>query len=153
VRESKGEAKIHGSRSSNACRLGGGNGSGGVGRTLSSGWLAIGLWDVTLKCIVWVLVLLAGAVDCDLNSNLAAFDLLAVHIGAGLLLQFLGSKGDETKATALARLVTGLELADHKLWNWAKGDLGGRWLVVCEQLEKLLLAKVVWKVGDHDLGL
>jgi len=153
VRESNEEARIRGSRSSNTGRLGRGDGSGGAGRTLSSGWLAVGLWNITLEGIIWVLVLLARAVDCDLNSNLAAFDLLAVHIGAGLLLHLLGCKSDKAKTTALARLVACLELADHELWNWAKGDLGRGWVVVCKQLKKLLLAEVVWEVGDHDLGL
>jgi len=132
---------------------GGGNSGGGVGRAFGGRWVAVSLWSAILDEFVRVLVLLAGAVDCDLNGNLTSFDLLAVHVRTGLLLQFLGCESNETEAAALAGLVAGLKLADHELWDRAQSDLGRRWLVVGKELKKLLFTKVIRKVCDHDLGL
>ena len=111
-------------------------GSVDVGRTLGGGWLSIGLGG-TLNWSTWVLVLLAWAVDRDLNGDLATLDLLAVHVVACLLLQLLTSERNEAEATTLARLVACLELADHELGDRSKGNLGGGWVVVGEDLEKL----------------
>ena len=135
------------------CYLSRRDGCSCAARGCGSGWVAISVWCAVLERRVGVLVLLAGGVDCDLNSNLTACDLLAVHVGASLLLQLLASKGDEAIATALAGLVACLELADHELWDGTESNLGGRGLVIRKELEKLLLTQVEGEVGDHDLGL
>lgn len=83
-------------------------------------------------------ILLARAVDRDLDRNLTALDLLSVHFVDGLLLELLRGKGDEAEPTALAALVAGLQLLDHKARNGAQGDLGGGRLVVGEDLLELL---------------
>jgi hypothetical protein len=100
-----------------------GHGSGSAGRSLGGGRLAVGL-GLALGGSVRVFVLLAGAVDGNLDGNLATLDLLAVHVGASLLLKLLGFESDETKATALAGLVASLELADHEARDGAESDLG-----------------------------
>lgn len=117
-----------------------------------------------------VVVLLARRVDGDLDSDFAALDLLAVHLGAGLLLQVLGSQSNEAEATALAGLVAGLELLDHKAGNGTESDLGGRGFVVLEDFQKLwvelamskpdwsrhnylVLLQVIRQVSNHDLSL
>lgn len=114
-----------------------GDSSGSVGRAFGGGWVTVGLWGALLKRSAWVLVLLAWAVDGNLDGDLTTLNLLAVHLFASLLLQFLGGEGDESEATALARLVAGLELANHEARDWAKGDLGGGWVVLGEDLKKL----------------
>jgi hypothetical protein len=162
-----GRCRLHQSTS----RLSGGGRGLEAARALSSAGLGVSL-SGTLNGSAGVLVLLARAVDSDLDSNLAALDLLAVHIGTGLLLHLLGGKSNKTEATALAGLVASLELADHELGDRTKSDLGRGRLVLSEDLKKLkkyvsktlgnssmlcsaylLLAKVVRKVGNHDLGL
>lgn len=100
-----------------------GHGSGSAGRSLGGGRLAVGL-GLALDRSVGVFVLLAGAVDGDLNGNLATLNLLAVHVGASLLLKLFGFESDETKATALAGLVASLELANHETRDGAESDLG-----------------------------
>lgn len=116
-----------------------------------------------------VVILLSGGVDRDLNSDLTALDLLAVHLVACLLLELLGTQSDETKTAALARLTTSLELLDHEAGNRAKRDLSLGGGVVLEDLKELhtvsnrfhifldftylVLLQVVRQVGNHDLSL
>lgn len=144
--------------SSSSGRLGGGS-------TLGSGGGAILLTRDDL------LILLTRAIDGDLDGNLTALDLLAIHLRASLLLQLLRSEGDKAKATALARLVAGLKLLDHEARDGPESDLGRSRRIVLEDLHKLqtesamwqpegsgcryylLLAKVVREVCDHDFGL
>jgi len=120
---------------------------------------------------VGFLVGLVWAVDGDLDSDLTTLDLLAVHLRDSLLLLLLGCESDEAEATTLAGLVASLELLDHEAGNWAKGDLGGSWLVGSEEFLELshvlakfrgrpgtmcsylLLGEIVWQVGNHDLVL
>ena len=116
-------------------RLSGGSRSLDAGRALG-GARGISLGGA-IGGRVGVLVLLARAVNSNLDSDLAALDLLAVHIGTGLLLHLLGGEGNKTEATALARLVAGLELTDHKLGDRTESDLGGGRLVLSEDLEEL----------------
>lgn len=142
-----------------------------AGRALGGARLGVGLGS-TLDGRVRVLVLLAGAVDGDLDGDLAALDLLAVHSGAGLLLDLLSGEGDEAEATTLAGLVASLELADHELGDGTESNLGRSRVVLSEDLEELggtvskgsmcvggceyaylLLTKIVGEVGNHDLGL
>ena len=82
-------------------------------------------------------VLLAGAVDGDLDSNGATVNVLAVHLADGLGLEFLRGEVDETETAGLAALVTGLELLDHEAGNGTKSDLGGDGGVVGEDLLEL----------------
>lgn len=117
-------------------RLSGGSRGLKAGRALSGARLGVGLGG-TLDGSAGVLVLLARAVNSNLDSDLAAFNLLAVHIGTGLLLHLLSGKSNKTEAAALARLVASLELADHELGNGTKSNLGGGRLVLSENLEKL----------------
>jgi hypothetical protein len=117
-----------------------------------------------------VVILLAGRVDRDLNGNLTALDLLAVHLVASLLLELLRAEGDESEATALAGLTASLQLLDHEAGDGAEGDLGLSGGVVLEDFKELeesvsddsadcvyvtypILLQVVRQVGDHDLGL
>lgn len=104
--------------------------SGGLAGLSGGVLLAIGLG-------LDMVVLLTGGIDGDLNGNLATLNLLAVHLGAGLLLKLLGAQSNETEATALARLVAGLELLHHESRNGAEGDLGRGRLVVLEDLHEL----------------
>ena len=114
-------------------------------------------------------ILLAGAIDGNLDCDFSALDLLAVHLGDSLLLQLLRLQGDEPKASALSWLVSGLELLDHESWDRSEGDLSGDRLVFVEkflELRKslasisdiamsttyLLFGQVIWQVCDHDLG-
>lgn len=99
------------------------------------------------------IVLLAGAVDGDLDGDFTAFNFLAVHLLNGLVLLLLGAESDETESTALAGFVTGLELLDHEARNRTQGDLGRDGLVGGKDLLELLLAQVIGQVGHHDLGL
>jgi hypothetical protein len=85
-----------------------------------------------------LVVLLAGRVDRDLNGDLTAFDLLAVHLVASLLLELLGAEGDETETTALAGLTASLQLLDHEAGDGAEGDLGLSGRVVLEDLKELV---------------
>jgi hypothetical protein len=112
-----------GSRGLDAGRALGGAGSVGLGGTIGER--------------VGVLVLLARAVNSDLDGDLATLDLLAVHIGTGLLLHLLSGKSNKTEAAALAGLVTSLELADHEFGDGTESDLGGGRLVLSEDLEEL----------------
>lgn len=82
-------------------------------------------------------ILLAGAVDGNLDSDLTTLNLLGVHLLDGLLLLLLGAEGDETEATALTALVASLELLDHETRNGTQGDLGGDGLVGVEELLEL----------------
>jgi hypothetical protein len=95
-----------------------------------------------------VIILLAGGVDGDLDGDLAALDLLTVHLGTSLLLKLLGAQGDETEATALARLAASLELLDHEAGNGAESDLGGARGVVLEDVEELCYVSISF---DADL--
>ena len=102
---------------------------GGLGGSTVGGSLALAALEVV--------VLLARRVDRDLNGDLTALDLLAVHLAASLLLELLGAEGDETEATALAGLTTSLELLDHEAGDGAEGDLGLGGGVVLEDLKEL----------------
>lgn len=102
---------------------GGGLGSVGLGRGLAF------LCDIVVG--------LVGAVDGDLDGNLTAVNLLAVHLGHSLLLKLLGSKGDKAETTSLAGLVAGLELLDHETGDGAEGDLGGNRFVCGKDLLEL----------------
>ena len=82
-------------------------------------------------------ILFAGAVDGDLDSDLATLNLLAVHLLDGLLLLLLRAESDETETTALTALVASLELLDHETRNGTQGDLGGDRLVGVEELLEL----------------
>lgn len=82
-------------------------------------------------------VFLAWAIDGDLDGDLAAINFLAVHLGDGLLLQFLGGKRDETEATALAGFVACLKFSDHKARDGTESDLGGGRLVCGEKFLEL----------------
>lgn len=82
-------------------------------------------------------VLLAGAVDGDLDSNGATVNILAVHLADGLGLEFLRGEVDESETTGLAALVAGLELLDHEAGNGTKSDLGGDGGVVGKDLLEL----------------
>lgn len=117
--------------------------SGAIG-TLDSGFSSWG---------IGIIVGLVWAVNCDLNSNFTALNLLSIHLLNGLLLLLLLRKSDETEATALAGFVAGLELLDHETGNWAKGDLSGGWLICSEKFLELLLREIVWQVCDHNLSL
>ena len=106
--------------------LGGSGGSlGGGGSGALSGGLGGGI------------ILLAGGVNRDLNGDLTALNLLAVHLSASLLLELLGAEGNETEATALARLTASLELLNHEAGDGAEGDLGLGGGVILEDLEEL----------------
>ena len=116
-------------------------------------------------------VLFARAIDGNLDSDLTAVDLLAIHLTNCLLLELLRSKGYETEATSLAGLVAGLELLYHVASDGTKSDLGGCRVVSSEEflelvgcqsslyemsracLAYLLLTEVIGEVGDHDLVL
>jgi len=119
-----------------ANRLGGGSRGLEAGRALGGARLGVSLGG-TLDGSARVLVLLARAVNSNLDSDLAALDLLAVHIGTGLLLHLLSGKRNKTEAAALAGLVASLELADHELGDRTKSDLGRGRLVLSEDFEKL----------------
>lgn len=110
--------------------LGGLGGSGGWGSLGGdgSGALCGGLGGI---------VLLAGGVDRDLNGDLTALNLLAIHLVASLLLKLLRAESDESETTALARLATSLELLDHEAGDGAEGDLGLGGGVVLKDLEEL----------------
>lgn len=114
-------------------------------------------------------VFLAWAVDGDLDCDLSSFNLLAVHFGNSLLLQLLRFQSDETEASTLSGLVSGLKFLDHESGDWSKGDLGRERLVLGEKFLELetcqfcihkydgrgpylLLSQVVWQVGNHDFG-
>lgn len=118
------------------------SGSGG-GRSLSRllGGLGSGaLGGLTLA--IDVVILLSGGVDRDLNGDLTALNLLSVHLGASLLLKLLGTEGDETETTALARLTASLQLLDHETGNGAESDLSLGRGVVLEDLEKLKIVSI-----------
>lgn len=164
---------LGGSRSgrslSRLCLSLGGLGSGlGSGRRSLGGGLGCG--SAVSGGLGRGVVLLAGRVNRDLNGDLTALDLLAVHLVAGLLLKLLGAEGHEAEATALAGLTASLELLDHEAGDGAEGDLGLGGGVILEDLEELqmvstrsrntsscrtysVLLEVVRQVGDHDLGL
>jgi hypothetical protein len=139
--------------------------SGGSGRL---GSLLSGVGSITLSSID-VIVLLSGRVDRDLNGNLTALNLFAVHLVTSLLLELLRAEGNETKTAALAGLTTSLQLLDHEAGDGAESDLGLGRRVVLEDLKELdllvqplevniastylVLLQVVGQVGNHDLGL
>lgn len=121
-------------------RLGGllrGIGGGGVG----VGGVALGGIDVV--------VLLAGRIDRDLNGDLAALNLLAVHLVASLLLELLGTESNETETTALAGLTASLQLLDHEAGDGAEGDLGLGGGVVLEDLKELGVVRISQKIDDQ----
>jgi len=133
----QGRARLSGSRYLSSGRGGGCRGLDGLLGCLVGGG-SLGDRSLTLSGSTFRgVVLLAGGVDRDLNGDLTALDLLAVHLGASLLLELFGTKGDETEATALAGLTASLELLDHETGDWAEGDLGLGGGVVLEDLEKL----------------
>ena len=101
--------------------------SGTVGRLNSS---------FSSRCIDF-LIGLVWAVNGDLDSDLTTLNLLSVHLVDSLLLLLLRGEGDETEATSLTGLVAGLELLDHETRDWAKGDLGRRWLVSSKEFLEL----------------
>lgn len=149
--------------------LGGGSSRGGI--------LLGGCRGLLISRGVDVLILLSGAVDSDLDSDDAAINVLAVHLGNSLVLEFLRGKVDETETASLATLVTGLQLLDHEtgdrtqsnlggdglvsgkdflqLWEnkQAKSVYGGLGLIWGERGTDLVLGQVVGKVSNHDLGL
>jgi hypothetical protein len=84
-----------------------------------------------------VFVLLAWAVNGDLDCNLSALDLLAIHLRASLLLKLLRRKGNETESTTFARFVAGLEFLDHETRNRAKRDLCPCRVEVFEDFQEL----------------
>lgn len=84
-----------------------------------------------------IYVFLARAIDGDLDSNLPAIDVFAVHIGDSLLLEFFRAKRNEAKSTTFARLVASLEFLNHEAGNWTKSDLRGGWLIGREELFEL----------------
>ncbi len=84
-----------------------------------------------------IIIGLVRAVDGNLDSDLTALDLLAVHLSHGLLLQLLRGQGDEAESAALAGLAASLELLDHEAGDGAQGDLGRQGLVGVEQLLEL----------------
>jgi len=146
--------------------LGGGS-LGLLGLLGAVGGLGLGALEVIIR--------LVRAVDGNLDSDLTALDLLAVHLSHGLLLQLLRGQGNETEAAALASLAASLELLDHEAGDGAEGDLGRQRLVRVEQLlelsggsvtailqrtsvgvggsTNLLLGQVIREVSNHDLGL
>lgn len=133
--------RVVGRASSSRSNLSGGNG-GGLGGLLGlRGGGSVGGGSLALA--VNVVVLLAGRVNRDLNGDLAALDLLAVHLGASLLLELLRAECDETEATALAGLATSLELLDHEAGDGAEGDLGLGGGVVLEDFKKLDMVSVL----------
>jgi len=107
----------------------------------------------TLNRRIWRLVLLTRGINRNLNRDLTPLHLLTIHLRARLLLQLLTRERDEPKSTALARLVAGLQLADHVFRDRAQGDLRGGRAVLGKDLEKLLFVQVVGEVRDHNLGL
>jgi len=84
-----------------------------------------------------MIILFSRGVDRDLNSDLTSLNLLAIHLFTCLLLKLLGAKRDEAKTTALARLVTSLELLDHEAGDGTESNFGGGGRVVLEDLEEL----------------
>jgi hypothetical protein len=112
-------------------------GRGGDGRVGSWGDVLVAGRGGSLGRRLGLVALLAGAVDGDLDCDLAAVDGLAVHLGASLELQLLGAESDEAEAAPLALLAAGLELLDHEARNGSERNLGGRRLVVLEDLNQL----------------
>lgn len=82
-------------------------------------------------------VLLSGAVNGDLDGDGATINFLAVHLADSLGLELLSSQADETEATGLAALVTGLELLDHETRDGAQSDLGRDGVVISKDLLQL----------------
>ena len=111
-------------------------------RALGSGWgdLAVLLVFGGIRSSLESLVLLARAVDGDLDSELAALDLLAVHFGDGLLLRLFSWEGDEGEATSLTRLATRLKLADHEARDRPESELCAGGLIGSEELEELTIS-------------
>jgi hypothetical protein len=109
--------------------------SGGSGR-LGSLLSGVGVGGITLSSLD-VIVLLSRRVDRDLNGNLTAFNLFAIHLVTRLLLELLRTERDETKTAALAGLTTSLQLLDHETGDGAEGDLGLGRRVVLEDLKEL----------------
>lgn len=83
-------------------------------------------------------VLLARAVNGDLDGDGATVDLLAVHLVDGLGLELLRGHGHESKATGLAALVAGLELLDHETGNGTESHLGRNGGVLGEDFLELM---------------
>src|SRR3954454_19987159 len=69
-------------------------------------------------------ILLAWAVNGNLDGDLTPFNLLVVHLGDCLLLELLRTESDEAKTPALARFVTSQEFLDHETGDGTEGDLG-----------------------------
>lgn len=82
-------------------------------------------------------VFFSGAVDGNLDRDLATFDLLAIHLLDSLLLQLLRGESDETEASSLARFVACGELFDHETWDGAESNLSGTWLVGSKEVFEL----------------
>lgn len=113
----------------------------GSGGGLSSGRV-VGLDDAVLseRCgtsSLGVDVLFAWTINSNLDSDLTTVNFLAVHLAHSLLLQFLRSKRNKTKATTFTRLTTSLELLDHVAGDRSKSDLGGSRAVGREELLEL----------------
>jgi hypothetical protein len=140
-----------GSRDSGSSNRSGG-GSSRVGRLGSILLLSAGSGALALGGI-GLLVGLVGAVDGHLDGDLTSLNLLSVHLVDSLLLQLLGSQGNESETSALAGLTAGLKLLNHESGDGSESNLGRRGLVDLEELQKLLLGQVVGQVGNHDLGL
>jgi hypothetical protein len=116
------EVRLEG-RVSSSCHNLSSSRSGGLGGLLGGiGGGRVGGGGLALA--INVVVLLAGGVDRDLNSDLTALNLLSVHLVASLLLELLGAERNETETTALAGLTTSLQLLDHETGNGAEGNLG-----------------------------
>lgn len=103
----------------------------------SSDWRSLLSGVLTLSRSVDLLVGLVGAVDSDLDSDLTSLDLLAVHLSNGLLLLLLRRQGNKAETTTLPGLITCLELLDHEAGDGAQGNLGGRGLVLIEEILEL----------------
>lgn len=131
------------------CSRLGGRGSGGSSGssrdnlllTIDASALASGSVDIVISLI--------GAVDGNLDSDLATLDLLSVHLRNSLLLELLRGKSDEAEATSLASLTPSLKLLDHKSRNRSEGNLSGGRLVSLEKLNELLL--YVSKIGKNQM--
>lgn len=70
-------------------------------------------------------ILLARAVNGDLDGDLAALDLLAVHFSNGLVLLGGRSECDEAETATLASLAASLKLLDHEAGDRSERNLSG----------------------------
>ena len=121
------------------------------GGTFGNGWLAVDI-RCAFKQGARVFVLLAGAINRDLDGDLTTLNLFAVHLGARLLLQLFTREGAEAAATTLARLIASLELANHEFGDRAKSDFGSGRRVIGEDLEELEQGQLPIATNNHDVS-